>query len=366
MELALVNPDVNCGEYMFTVNDAGEIVYGLGAIKGLGEGPIESLLLARNEGGPFKDLFDFCARTDGRKINKRALEALVKAGAFDTLGVERWVLMKAIPDAVKAADQQSRNSSSGIDDLFGVVDDSDDADVYEHCRDVLSWTGRQRLGGEKETLGLFLTGHPIDDYEDDLRQLKVKRLSHINADKKMQTVSGLIVDKRFIKTKRGDQMVIITLDDRTGRIDATIFAKTLPDVQDKLGTDEVIIVKGEVENDEYAGGLRVRVVSIMDIGEARAQGDKAVKISVTNKQWTPANRSVLQGLLFEIDLNPPVNELMESQQAQGSQGCKIKMQYQTANASCELHFAPQWRIHPTDDAITTLKQVFGENSVSLS
>ncbi|NRB40554.1 MAG: DNA polymerase III subunit alpha [Pseudomonadales bacterium] len=366
MELGLINPDINSGQYLFTVNDAGEIIYGLAAIKGLGEGPIESLLQARAEGGPFTDLFDFCARTDARKVNKRALEALVKAGAFDTLDVPRWVLMKAIPDAVKAALQQSHNSSSGIDDLFGVMDDSVDSDVYEHCRNVQSWTGRERLAGEKETLGVFLTGHPIDDYEDDLKQLKVKRLSRLHADKRAQTVAGMIVEKRFVKTKRGDSMAIITLDDGSGRIDATIFAKTLPDVQDKLGTDDVIIVKGEIENDEYAGGLRMRVMSIMDIGEARAQGDRAVKIKLSSKQWTKANQALLREMLFEVDLNPPVDELLASQQTQESQGCKIKLQYQTANASCELHFAPQWRIQPSDDVMTTLKRTFGENSVSLS
>ena len=366
MKLALVNPDVNCGEHMFTVNDAGEIVYGLGAIKGLGEGPIESLLQARAEGGPFKDLFDFCTRTDARKVNKRALEALVKAGAFDTLGVPRWVLMEAIPDAVKAALQQSENSSSGIDDLFGVVDDALDSDVYEHCRNVLAWTGRERLAGEKETLGLFLTGHPIDDYEDDLKQLKVKRLSHLNADKKAQTVAGMIVDKRFVKTKRGDQMAIITLDDRTGRIDATIFAKTLPDVQHKIGSDEIIIVKGEIENDEYAGGLRMRVMSIMDIGEARAQGDKAVTLHLTPAQWTTTNRALVNDMLFEVQPSSVDDELLQSQQAQENQGCKIKVHYQTKNASCVLNLGPQWRIQPTDDTIIALKRLFGEDRVSLS
>lgn len=357
MNLAIVNPDVNSGDYMFTVNVDGAVVYGLGAIKGLGEGPIQNLLVARSEGGPFVDLFDFCARTDSRKVNKRALEALVKAGAFDTLEVPRWVLMEAIPDAVKAADQATQNASAGMGDLFGIVDTAADADVYADCRHAMSWTGRERLKGEKETLGLFLTGHPIDDYEDDLKQLKVKRLSHLIADKRPQTVAGLIVDKRFVKTKRGDQMAIITIDDRTGRIDATIFAKTLPSVQDKLGQDEILVIRGEVENDEYAGGLRMRVMSVMDIGEARAQGDKAVKLTIESASWTQGRQAELQQMLFKV--------VEEDVDVEDSRGCKLRVHYKNEKACCDVNFASQWRINPDDETMIRLKRLLGESNVGL-
>ncbi len=367
MKLNLKHPDVNEGDYMFTVNEAGDIIYGLGAIKGLGEGPIESLLAARREGGPFKNLFDFCARTDSRKMNKRAVEALIRAGAFDSLKEPRWVLMKAIPDAVRAAEQQLHNSSSGMEDLFGIVDDSADSDVYQHCRDSLSWTAKERLRGEKETLGLFLTGHPIDDYIDDLQQLNVKRIAQLRADKKAQTIAGLIVDKRFVKTKRGDQMVIITLDDKSGRIDATIFAKTLVDVQDKLASDEIILVKGEIENDEYAGGLRMRVMAVMDVAEARAQGNKKIMVTINASQWHAKNQQAFHQLLFqqedeEILLEGNMQSLPQQQQG----GCEIKIFYRLPQATGMIKLSKHWKMNPTDENINGLKQLFGEESVAMS
>src|SRR5690606_26806741 len=184
-------PDVNVGDYMFTVNDRGEIIYGLGAIKGLGEGPIESIIAARNSGGPFKNLFDFCARTDARKVNKRALEALIRAGAFDQLGTDRAVLMASMPDAMLTAEQAANNSSSGIADLFGdVVPMGDSGDVYKDFCSVRPWSTKQRLEGEKETLGLYVTGHPIDDYEAELRRFVPNRIVDLKADSHTQTVAG--------------------------------------------------------------------------------------------------------------------------------------------------------------------------------
>ncbi|CAA0115689.1 DNA polymerase III subunit alpha [BD1-7 clade bacterium] len=360
MEMALVSPDVNCGEYMFTVNDDGAIVYGLGAIKGLGEGPIEALLQARNDGGPFKDLFDFCERVDSRKVNKRALEALIKAGAFDALGVSRWILMDAMLDAVQAAEQSAQNASAGITDLFGVVDDSEGADVYEEYRGAEEWTGKQRLTGEKDTLGLFFSGHPIDDYEDDLRQLKVKRLGRLIADKRFQLVAGMIVSTRYIKTKRGDKMAIITLDDRTGRIDATVFSKMLPDVEGKLISDEIILIRGEVENDDFSGGLRMRVDSILTMAEARSSAGRSIFLNCPQLQW-PAVKSMFDECMFKALEQDHTDE-------EGNvslPGCGVRIRYSTPQAGCDIQLAKHWRLEPDDDNITRLKRLLGEDNVRL-
>jgi DNA polymerase-3 subunit alpha len=159
MELPLRHPDVNVGDYMFTVNEAGEIIYGLGAIKGLGEGPIGSIMEARRAGGAFTDLFDFCARTDPRRVNRRAVEALIRSGAFDTLGEDRAVLWAALDDAIKAAQQKASNASAGMQDMFGdPVADNPGGGVYAGYRDARPWLPRQALAGEKETLGLWITG----------------------------------------------------------------------------------------------------------------------------------------------------------------------------------------------------------------
>ena len=175
MELPLVLPDVNCGEYMFTVNDDGEIVYGLGAVKGVGEGPIESIVEARQE-GPFKDIFDFCKRVGSKKINKRVMEALVRCGALDKLGPDRAQLWAAIPEALKAADQNERNQSAGMFDLFGDMEAEDPRDPYADYMKLRCWTDKERLQGEKDTLGLYVTGHPIDEYESELPNIISKRI----------------------------------------------------------------------------------------------------------------------------------------------------------------------------------------------
>jgi DNA polymerase-3 subunit alpha len=140
------------------VNDAGHIVYGLGAIKGLGEGPIEAIQEARQSGEPFKDLFEFCKRIDLKKLNRRALEALIRAGALDGMGPDRAVLMASLEEAMKAADQAAENANAGMFDLFGAID-AQEARPPTWAK-VPPWTPDEQLQGEKDTLGLYLTGHP--------------------------------------------------------------------------------------------------------------------------------------------------------------------------------------------------------------
>ncbi len=350
MKLPLVNPDVNFGELQFTVNDKDEILYGLGAIKGLGEGPVGSLVEVRESGGPFKNLFDFCMRVDLRKVNKRALEALIRAGAFDSLGESRSMLMAAIPDAVHAAEQQMQNADAGMGDLFGVVDADEDADVYVNYRNVPEWSTRERLAAEKETLGLFLTGHPVDEYRQDLKQLNCKPLNKLVADKKPQLVAGLVIGVRYMRTKRGDKMAIVTLDDNTSRIDVTIFSKLLADVEDKLGKDSIIFIKGEVELDSYSGTLRMRCEKVMDLAEVRSQGDRKVRIDVDAQLWSEEQQEKLRSMLFNSE----------------EEGCRVIINYQTNNAKCALNLDKSWRINPDDDNIQSLIRCFGEENVNFA
>ena len=187
---------------MFTVNVQGEIIYGLGAIKGLGEGPVDSILHARSEGGPFVDLFDFCARTDPRKVNRRALDAMIRSGALDSLNVDRWILMAALDDALKAAEQSASNRDSGIDDLFGEVVPSEhngSGDVFAAFRSVRPWSDKERLGGERDTLGLYITGHPIDEYREEVRKFAPNRIADLSPDSYgspgNQVIVGLIMQR---------------------------------------------------------------------------------------------------------------------------------------------------------------------------
>ena len=214
----LLPPDVNRGEFHFTVDERDNIIYGLGAIKGLGEGPVDNIIAARKE-GPFLNLFDFCARVDVRKVNKRALEALVRSGALDTIGpqvdvdYDRAVLWAALSEAVKTAEQHHANKNAGMTDLFGQVETVAQAsgDVYADYAQQKRWSIKERLNGERDTLGLYLTGHPIDEYDKELTHLVSGRLSHLKPDKAKQTVAGLVVAFRVMKTKKVTTWVLSRL-----------------------------------------------------------------------------------------------------------------------------------------------------------
>jgi len=353
MKLPLVNPDVNCGEHMFTVNDDNEIVYGLGAIKGLGEGPIEALIQAREEGGPFTDLFDFCQRVDLRKVNKRALEALVKSGAFDTLGERREVLHAAIPEAVKAAEQEKQNQNAGMIDLFAEVASESQQSAYADYENTEHWTGREKLKAEKETLGLFLTGHPIDDYEQDLEQFNCKRLARLQADKKSVLVAGMVVEARHIKTKRGDKLAVVTLDDRTGRIDATIFASLLEEVGDKLKADEIIFIQGEVEEDHFSGGLRMRVQQVMDMAEVRAKGNRKLVLNIESTHWTP-------------QLKQSIADILSAAKTEDEQACPVVVDYANphTNAKGLIRLGDNWSVKPSDELLQALARLLGESQIA--
>ena len=280
MGLIVRPPDVNAGSFKFSVK-AGEAIYGLGAIKGLGEGPIAQLVEARDADGPFTDLFDFCRRVGTGKVNRRALEALIRAGAFDSLNEQRWVVMSSLEDAVGQADQEARNEAVGMDDMFGLgggVRLQGGNDPYQHHRTAARWSERDVLRGEKETLGLYLTGHPIDWYADDLHGLGAQALENLERTKESVRVAGLVVSLRVIRNKRGESFGIVTLDDRTGRMDITVFADLFADCREKLADDALVVVEGDVSFDEFTNGLKMRANRVDTLENARKQSASGLKI----------------------------------------------------------------------------------------
>jgi DNA polymerase-3 subunit alpha len=351
LKLQLQLPDVNVGEYMFTVNERGEIIYGLGAIKGLGEGPIESIIAARNSGGPFTDLFDFCARTDARKMNKRALEALIKAGAFDQLGVDRAILMASMPDAVQAAEQSANNHSSGMLDLFGSVVPvaASGGDVYQDFRNARAWSTKQRLEGEKETLGLYVSGHPIDDYESELRAFVPNRIVDLKADNHTQTIAGLVVNLRTMKNKRGDNMAFVLLDDRSARIEVALFADAYSEHREKLVKDAILVIEGHVSFDDYSGGLKMRAKSVRTLLDARSNAVRALELQLDEKDFRSDFRGEFQRLL------------------NGSRGgCPVVIQYRRNGACVRLRLPEQWRVQPSDELLQRLRDRYGAERVRLA
>ena len=344
-------PDVNSGEYMFTVNDEGVIIYGLGAIKGVGEGPIEAIVSARAEGGPFKDLFDFCERVGAKKLNKRVLEALVRSGALDNMGAHRAVLWEAIPDALKAADQSARNQDAGMFDLFGAAEEESDSDPYEKYQRVREWTDKERLQGEKDTLGLYLTGHPIDEYESELRNFISKKIVEVQPVRgATQKMAGLVVDLRLKKTKKGDPICFVTLDDRSARIDVTLYGETYDQARNMINKDAVLIVEGEVAEDNFSGGIKVKGSKVLDIPQARAQYANSVEIS--------CDASHLAGRRLK-----ELSDILQSYRGNGS--LPVTLRFRREDAAATLKLGSGWAVQANDDLIIKLMDKFGGDAVRL-
>ena len=368
MKLTLLPPDVNQGEFQFTVDKFDNIIYGLGAIKGLGEGPVDSILEARQQ-GPFKDLFDFCVRIDSRKVNKRALEALIRSGSFDTIGPDadncdrdldqtRAMLMASLGEAVKTAEQQQANANAGMVDLFGDAmpgQCNSGEDPYEAFYNTRRLTMKERLNGENETIGLYLTGHPIDEYEQEVKHLVSSRISRLVADKKTIKIAGLVIAMRVMKTKRGDTMGFITLDDRTGRMEVAVFADTYNEYRDKLVKDALLIVEGQVSHDDYSGGLKMRADKVTPLEEARQNQLRTINLHWNSRQLKTQSVQQLSDLLTHY----------RAQEQDPSSGCQVLIDYQRVDAKAMLHLGDHWRVKPVDDLLQKLREIYGKESVEL-
>ena len=360
MELPLNLPNVNESHYKFTVNSANQVVYGLGAVKGVGEGPVAAIIEARETSGDFKDLFDFCKRVGSKKINKRVLEALVASGALDNLvpNKERSVLYSAIPDAVQSADQSERNSDAGMMDLFGeIAATADDAAslelAYERHITTRSLTLKQRLKGEKDTLGLYVTGHPIDSYDHELGRFLRCRLDQLMAKKDKQWIAGLVVASRTMKTKRGKTIAFLTLDDRRARIDVALFGDTYEKYRELLQTDRLLIVEGEVSEDDYSGGLKVSAQQILTMPQARTVFSKGLRLSIAPDF---AQGKGLQQLLG----------ILSPHQVYGDKpAAKLELQYENSVGRGVIRCASPWRLEVEDDMLQELVYLLGAHAVKM-
>ena len=353
MNLELLPPDVNHGMFQFSVDDKGAVLYGLGAIKGLGEGPIEAIITAR-ECGEFKNIFDFCTRVDGRKVNKRALEAMIRGGAMDQIGPEgdisyrRAVMLACMDEAVKLAEQHIRNQVSGMGDLFGdsIVDSAPEIS-YLAFDDVKSLSVKDRLNGEKDTLGLYLTGHPIDEYESELKKMFPHRIANLRSGKDSLTISGMIVAMRILKNKRGDNFAFLTLDDKSGRIEISVWAEKFNAYRDILVKDALLVIKGVISEDDFTGGLKMVAESIQSIYQARCSKLLCLELLVSegNTDWVDKFRSTINSYR--------------------NGNCSVFVNYEQEHARCALKLGRDWKVQPQDGLLIALREQFGEKSVIL-
>lgn len=348
MELVVEPPNVNACEHQFTVKDRQTVVYGLGAIKGVGEAAIETVISERQQNGPFSDLFNFCQRADSRKVNRRTMEALTMAGALDVFGQTRATLMASLPAAMQIAEQHARNRDLGQTDMFGMVDKVETGPGSYH--EMEEWDDEQRLACEKQTLGLYLTGHPIERYEPELVQFTSSRIVDLKPTYDQSViVAGLIIAIRVMNTRRGDKMAFITIDDRSGRIELAIFSEAYQRYQDMLSKDKLIVVEGEVSVDDYSGGYRMSARSIYDIEQARAHFAKRLKVHVSQIRAANGFIPALQHILQPF--------------CQG--GCPVVIDYQSDAARVDLPLGQDWQVYPTDELLHRLRELAGEQDVEI-
>ncbi|MGU3840071.1 helix-hairpin-helix domain-containing protein, partial [Vibrio diabolicus] len=350
MKLTVLPPDINSGLYRFNVDENGAIVYGIGAIKGVGEGPIDAILEARNKGGHFKDLFDFCARVDLKRVNKRVIEKLIYAGALDRLGPHRAAMMASLNDAVKAASQHHQAEAFGQTDMFGVLTDAPEEVEHKYTQ-VPPWTEKVWLEGERDTLGLYLTGHPINAYVKELNKYTSCRLKDATPTRRDQsvTVAGLVIAARVMTTKRGTRIGIMTLDDRSGRMEVMLFSDALDRYAELLEKDRILVVSGQVSFDDFNGGLKMSAREVMDLGSAREKYARGLSVSIDATQ--------INDQFFE-----QFSRILEPHKA-GT--VPVNVYYQRADARARLTLGTEWRVTPSDTLLDDLKQLLGKSQVEL-
>jgi len=292
MKLDIRPPDINLSNYQFTAGDKGEIYYGLGAIKGVGQGAIASIIGIRSE-RDYQSLDDFCKRIDSAKSSRKFMEALIKGGAMDCFSENRAALMAHLPYAIQAAEQQQHNVNAGINDMFDSISPVTEADrPLPECQ---AWDEKQRLILEKEALGLFLTGHPLAMVDDEIRQFAPTRLGQWlerldnggNGERFRQKeqdarVCGLVVDIRMRNSFRGRE-AFVTLDDRSGRVDVRVSPDMLAQIEAIVHKDLVWVVDGGIAYDDFNNGIKLRAARVQLLDDYRAENARALHIKLNGQ-----------------------------------------------------------------------------------
>ena len=350
MGLTVQYPDINACQYEFRATSEQNIVYGLGAIKGIGKPVIEAILEARAKSGPFKDLYDLAARVDVKKVNRRALEALIRSGALDDLGVHRASLIASIDLALDAANQQHRSAAAGQTDFFGIEAPAEAVQTYQN---VAEWKKEDLLAAEKDTLGLYLSGHPIDVYIDELDQFTSCRLVDVDVgqgkQKKSFTLAGLVVGVRTMNTKSGSRLAFVQLDDKTARIEIGVFGELYDQRRDVIHKDKVLVVKGKASHDHFSGGIRLSADELFDIEQARSQLARHMQIRLNAEQLGGNTVSKLKQILAVNDAGQ----------------CGIGFEYTSSDGVCQLEMAQGWQIIPTKIMLDQLDDLIGISNIRL-
>ena len=342
MGLEVLPPTINRGNYYFMVNVRGQIEYGLGAIKGAGEAAVLRIVASRETKGKFKGLFDFCHRVDLRKVNRRVLEHFIRSGAMDGFSVSRASLSESLDLALQSAEQKNRNKELGQHDLFS---NESEKEVVESYTVKSEWDTAERLKGERATLGLYITGHPLDACEKEIKAVGTVAISQLNISESA-VVAGMMMGIRTITTRSRKRMAVLTLEDRTGRIEITLFSDLYQKVAVNLDNNAILVVRGSVEKNDYTGGFRLVADTLMTLNQVREQMVKRLLIRMDAKE--------VDQLLAQL---PSTIESYVGGQ------CSIVIAYQGETAAAELVLGDAWKIKPSGELLDRLSQLCGNEKV---
>lgn len=356
MDLTILPPDVNASDYRFSAQGSASIRYGLGAIKGVGAAALEGVMEERDRRGPYQDLFEFCRRIDLRKINRRVLEALIRAGALDPLGANRATLEASLGTALALAEQCSRNTSSGQNDLFGLERVSEDSQAGSYTK-VNEWDEARRLALEKEALGLYLSGHPLHRYEQELRQIAPRRFAELcslqassqQAREQRVIIAGLIVAVRTNKALRGGRNAFVTLDDQSARLEVKVFSEVFESYREILLPDQIIVVEGALGWDSYTDNTAITAEKVYSFDKAREIFAKAIEI----------------GFDGSCRGQEVVGELAQTLAPFRQGSCSIAICYRNEGASARLLLGKEWRVQPSETLFIRLQSLAGTEHVRI-
>jgi len=356
--IRLIRPSINNSFHGFTVLDNSTILYGLGAIKGIGKSTVELIISERKKGHKYKTLNEFCTRLGVDKINRRVLEALIKSGSMDDFGISRKELDSHLSDAIKSADQGARDIAAGQNDMFGLTEVPEDHNV--DSIDSQEWEEEIFLKKEKEALGLYLSGHPFHAFKEDALYFTDGDLKTIHSfdppnsgtsEKKYHQpqrniiVSGLIADIK----KRGNRISVI-LDDNTARMETVFFSDGFQKHKELLKKDQVVVIEGKLRFDDFSSSWQVNIDNVINIEDMIVQRAKSLIIDLNNEQ---KDKSILSGI-------------KQTLKSSNTGQCSVAINYCGSSASGRVDLGDEWMISPTKDTRDSLVRLLGKGSLRLN
>jgi len=351
MNLVVLPPDINASNYMFEARDDRTIMYGLGAVKGVGRGAVEAIVVARAKGGAFRDIADFCRRVDAQKINKRVLEALILSGSMDALAPTRASLMLQLPEAVRAAEQHARDAEAGQHDMFGAPMAGLATSATAPLPAAPEWPIERKLAGERETLGHYLSGHPTDSWKPLIARIATSPIGEIDQHYKPPapnerrgrfsdlpyTIAGQVIAIR----KRGDAMAFVQVEDWSGRIEVSLFREAWIEYGPLLTRDAILVFDGGLSLDEFSGNYQLRVNAVATIESACERQARLLRVR-------------LNGVRTDF-----VARLQHTLAAHRGGQTPVRLTYHNAAGQADIELGAEWRVRASPALKDSLQALEG-------